>query len=279
MTTIAFLLKSTSLQLASSDNPNLEAEVLLAHALQVSRTYLYAWSDKALTEADQENYQRLIARRLQGEPIAYITGKREFWSLDLIVTPDTLIPRPETELLVEIALTLSGAEEFLLADLGTGSGAIALAIAKEKPTWQIHATDYHLATLEVAKYNAERHGIKNIIFHQGNWCKALPATHFDAIISNPPYIAKGDGHLNQQVMNFEPNAALFAEEEGLKDIRFIIQDATSYLKQGGYLLIEHGWQQSQAVKALFLAAGYKEVVVYQDLAGLDRAIMGRFFGA
>ncbi|MDR3478916.1 MAG: peptide chain release factor N(5)-glutamine methyltransferase [Gammaproteobacteria bacterium] len=263
--------------MAVTDVVELEAEILLAHVLRASRTHLHAWPDRLLSESEQTHYSQFVKRRLEGEPIAYVTGKREFWSLELTVTPDTLIPRPETEILVELALSKLNDDEIkTIADLGTGSGAIALALASERPGWVVHATDRVAATLQVAKANAVRLDLAHVKFHEGSWCEALPKLSFDAIISNPPYIAEGDPQLNQQVLLTEPRAALLSGEDGLLDIRRIIQEARSYLKSGGYLLLEHGARQAEAVKSLMQQAGYVQIESYQDLAGLDRATIGQF---
>jgi len=208
-------------------NSRLETELLLAHVLQVSRTHLLAWPDQILTPEQQQQFQQLLQRRLQGESIAHIVGEKEFWSLTLTVSPDTLIPRPETELLVETALEKLPANILQnIADLGTGSGAIALALAKERPHWQITATDIDSAALKIAQYNAKKLALKNITFHQGNWFKALPANRqFHAIISNPPYIAENDPHLDPASLAFEPKHALISDNNGLHDLYLIIAQA------------------------------------------------------
>jgi release factor glutamine methyltransferase len=258
-----------------SDIPVLEAEVLLAHVLQVSRSHLHAWPERELTPAQQAQFIEFVHRCVRGEPIAYITGQREFWSLDLKVTCDTLIPRPETELLVEQVLaTFNDNAPRLIADLGTGSGAIALALATERPTWILHATDRMSAALDVARANAVRLHVANVIFHQGDWCAALPLVRFDAIVSNPPYIAVDDERINQQVKSNEPHSALFSGSDGLDAIRQIIADAKNYLKSGGYLFLEHGSLQAAAVRYLFEKAGYTKVDLHRDLAGLERVTIG-----
>lgn len=265
MQTIANVLNS------SANLPRLEKEILLANTLNVSRTYLHTWPEKTVDESQQEIFLKVMSRREQGEPIAYITGHREFWSLDLVVTPDVLIPRHETELLVELILQSSrNSTNKIIADLGTGSGAIALAIAHEKPNWTIHATDASPAALAVAKQNAKRLNIKNIIFHQGSWCNALPNIKFDAIVSNPPYIAENDEHVNQGDLRFEPYSALVSAEDGLSDISQIILQSSHYLKPGGQLLLEHGYQQAKNVAGIFEKARYTSTEVHLDLAGLER---------
>lgn len=257
-----------------------ETEILLAHVLKVSRSYLYAHPEHALTSEQEKKFTELVTRHAQGEPIAYLIGRREFWSLDLIVRRDTLIPRPETELLVEVALSKGGEEKNkLMADLGTGCGAIALAMAKEKPTWIVHATDFSGAALEIAKLNASRLQIGNVKFHEGSWCGALPSSlKFDLIVSNPPYIAAEDPHLQPGILCYEPRSALIAGKSGLEDLETIIQQAKDYLKPGGYLLVEHGYQQAPAVKKIFLQAGYTDITSHQDLAGLNRVIAASWLG-
>jgi release factor glutamine methyltransferase len=288
---------------SSNEVPRLEKEILLAEVLKVTRAHLHTWPEKNLDESHLKNFLELLSRRVQGEPIAYITGHREFWSLDLIVTPDVLIPRHETELLVELVLQLSchplchsreGGNPFqidsrllgndrdgkdkIIADLGTGSGAIALAIAHEKPNWIIHATDASPAALAVAKQNAKRLNIKNIIFHQGNWCEALPNIKFDAIISNPPYIAENDDHLTQGDLRFEPHSALVSAEDGLRDISQIIFQSRNHLKSGGLVLLEHGYQQAKNIAGIFEKARYTSTEAHLDLAGLERVTVATWMG-
>lgn len=256
---------------AVTDVPQLEAEVLLAQVLNVARTHLHAWPEKILDESQQKKFFDLVARREQGEPIAYLLGHKEFWSLDLLVTPDTLIPRPETELLIEKILALNLNDNSVIADLGTGSGAIALALAHEKPNWKIHATDVSAKALEIAKHNAERLKISNIFFHQGSWCDALPSEiKFDVIVSNPPYIAENDAHLTQGDLRFEPRSALVSAENGLKDISQIVFAAKNHLKSGGFLFIEHGSDQAKKVASILEKAGYTCIGSHRDLSQIDR---------
>jgi len=260
----------------ATTTPLLDAEVLLAHLLNVQRSYLYAHPERLLSIEEQTRFAALIKKRTQGQPVPYITGHCEFWSLDLMVTPDTLIPRPETELLVELALQKSNASPRWVADLGTGSGAIALALAQERPDWIIYATDSSLAALSVAKANALRLQIKNIIFCQGIWCAALPRILFDMIVSNPPYVAEDDAHLQQSVLATEPASALFSDKDGLKDIQHIIHEARMYLKPGGCLLLEHGFSQRECVQNQLSKAGYTAVTSQQDFSGLNRVTTGIF---
>lgn len=252
----------------------LEEEVLLAHVLGVNRSYLYAHPERTLTETEQTQFAMLMNRHEKGEPIAYLTGHREFWSLDLMVTADTLIPRPETELLVETVLEFNTGD--LIADLGTGSGAIALALAYERPDWTLYATDSSKNALAIAKKNAERLNIKNIYFYQGFWCAALPEIKLDLIVSNPPYIAEGDLHVEQAVLAYEPLSALISGEGGLQDIKHIIQEAAFYLKSGGYLLLEHGFEQAKIVQNIFLEVGYTNITTRRDLSGLPRVTIGQW---
>jgi len=275
-TTIAAILQWANQQLISaSDTPRLDAEVLLAYILEVSRSYLLAFPERLLSDAEMSSFKKLLEQRKQNIPIAYITGHREFWSLDIRVTPDTLIPRPETELLVEHVLKQLPDMPQVIADLGTGSGAIALAIAHERPAWEIYATDISTNALQIAEKNAARLRFPNILFVEGNWCNALPQIKFDAIISNPPYIAQGDPYLQQNTVHYEPASALMAKENGLGDIRQIIQGATSYLRPKGYLLLEHGFLQAGAVQERLAKWGYTEIHTYQDIAARDRVTCGR----
>lgn len=252
----------------------LEAEILLAHVLNVPRSYLYAYPEKKLTKEQEALFDSLITRRVTGEPLPYLTGHQAFWSLDFIVTKDTLIPRPETELLVETLLELFSADKKIIADLGTGSGAIALSLAHERPSWEIHATDQSSAALTIAKQNAEKLNIKNCLFHLGHWCDALPKIQFDAIVSNPPYIAENDIHLIQGGLPFEPRSALVSGKEGLDAIAEIIVEAKQVLKPGGILLFEHGYQQAAIVRELLKVAGYRNTSSKCDLSGIERVTVG-----
>jgi release factor glutamine methyltransferase len=216
-----------------------------------------------------------MKKRGQGIPIAYLTERREFWSLDFIVTEDTLIPRPETECLVECALALLPERAQTICDLGTGAGSIALALAHERPDWTVHATDVCEKALQIATQNAERFQLKNVHFFSGQWCQALPTIQYDMIVSNPPYVAVNDPHLAPQVKQHEPWIALFSEEEGLKDIKTIIQEAKFRLKPGGFLLLEHGFQQAERIRSIFSEVGYTTMNTKPDLSGLDRVTMAQ----
>lgn len=253
-----------------------DAALLLAHALGKPRSWLFAHADDALGEADAAHFEGLLARRAAGEPVAYLTGSRGFWTLELTVTPATLVPRPETELLVELALARLPADAPVrVADLGTGSGAIALAIAKERPRAQVLATDASSEALAVARGNADRNGIGNVAFRHGSWLQPLGEAAFDLIASNPPYIADGDPHLVQGDLRFEPPMALSCGPDGLDAIRTIIRDAPACLRPGGWLLLEHGWEQGEALRALLAEAGFVEVGTERDLEQRDRISLGR----
>ena len=268
-----------------SDSPRLDAEILLAHCLKKPRSHLLAWPDKVLQSAQLKQFRQLLQRRIDGQPISYLIGTREFWSIDLSVTPEVLIPRPETELLVETALAKLPSSSLQVADLGTGSGAIAIALAKERPNWQIIATDQSEAALSIATQNAAQQGLSNIEFRHGNWCGALPETGFDLIISNPPYIAESDPHLSQGDVRFEPPQALASGADGLDDIRQIISQALTFLKPNAWLMLEHGYNQSSAVSRLFNEAQlehdkeihqhYTHIRSLTDLSGHTRATIAQ----
>ncbi|EKE00582.1 MAG: N5-glutamine methyltransferase, modifies release factors RF-1 and RF-2 [uncultured bacterium] len=256
----------------SPDISRIDAEVLLAFVLNQPRSFLYSHPEYQLTPEQNEQFECLCARRLEGEPIAYILGKKEFWSLELTVNKNVLIPRPETELLVEIALNKIKNAEAVIADLGTGSGAIALALASEHPGWTVIATDISEDALKLARHNAAQLQLENIEFYCGDWCDILPNEKLDAIISNPPYIERNDPHLEQGDVRFEPKIALEAGD-GLSELQKIIVQAKERLKVGGFLILEHGYNQSKAVQDLLAQNGYQKITVYQDLAGIDRAVV------
>ena len=260
--TISELLKRASRQLQSqSSSARLDVEVLLCHVLQQPRSYLFSWPERQLSDTERQQFQALLDKRLQGYPVAHLTGNREFWSLPLRVTPDTLIPRPETELLVEqVLLAYPQQQGIELADLGTGTGAIALAIASERPGWRIVATDRSAAALEVAR--------------AGSWCQPLAAERFHIIVSNPPYILANDPHLQQGDVRFEPLSALAAGDDGLDDIRHIATSAKAHLNHGGWLLFEHGYDQAEQVRALLRQNVYAGVFSARDLAGIERVSGG-----
>jgi len=260
------------LRSASNAAAELEAEVLLAHILGVPRARLRSHPQAPVTAACQARYLDGIARCAGGEPLAYLTGKREFWSLDLTVTPAVLIPRPETELLVERALVLGTAAEARVADLGTGSGAVALALARERPRWQIVATDVSAAALAVARANAAGLGAARVEFLEGSWCAPLTG-RFDLLVSNPPYVAAGDPAL--AALRFEPQLALTPGPDGLAALRTLARAAPAHLAPGGWLLLEHGATQGAAVRAELVAAGLAHVRSHRDLAGHERMTEGQ----
>lgn len=260
----------------NTESARLDAEVLLAHVLQQPRSHFHAWPEKLLPADSREHFDQLLQRRLKGEPVAYLTGEREFWSLALSVNKDTLIPRPETETLVAQALQRIPADRpQLIADLGTGSGAIALAIACERPHCQIIATDIAAAAIETARHNARQLGILSIAFHTGDWCEPLTGMQFDMIVSNPPYIAEADPHLLSGDVRFEPRTALAAGPQGMDDLGQIAHCAANHLQAGGWLLMEHGYEQGVLARQLLEDTGFTEVIDYTDDAGLDRVIAGR----
>ena len=252
-----------------------DAEHLLLHALGKPRSWLFAHAQETASVPLQDAYADLVQRRASGEPVAYITGRRGFWSLDLEVTPATLIPRAETELLVELALAhLPEHAPSHVLDLGTGSGAVALALARERPRAHVCATDFSAAALDVARRNAQHLGIANVEFVHGDWFAPLAGRQFALIVSNPPYIETTDAHLTQGDLRFEPMTALTAGADGLDDIRRIISDARAHLVAGGWLLFEHGWQQGEVSRSLLSAAGYAEVFTAADLEGRERVSGG-----
>ena len=253
-----------------------DADILLLHVLARPPSWLFAHATDAVDAADAARFRELVARRAQGEPVAYLTGSRGFWTLTLAVTPATLVPRPETELLVELALARLPADtDVRVADLGTGSGAVALSIASERPRARVVATDASPAALDVAHGNALRHGIGNVAFREGSWLAPLAGERFDLVASNPPYIAEGDPHLAQGDLRFEPPMALASGADGLDDIRTIVNAAPAHLHPQGWLLLEHGWDQGAAVRALLLDAGFVDVATERDLEGRDRVTLGR----
>jgi len=271
---IAESLDWASQELKGLSSARLDAGILLSHYLRVSRSYLYTWPEKAVPESIQEKYTQAIFRRKQGEPVAYITGEKGFWSLTLTVTSDVLIPRPETELIIESVLSdFSDKENLSILDLGTGSGAIAIALAHEKKHWHITASDISEKALGVAKKNIERYQLKNIQLIGSDWYDAIGEKKFEVIVSNPPYIDEKDPYLCGST-KFEPRSALISADNGLSDIKKIIEEAKKYLSETGVLYIEHGFQQAKAIRNMFKSAGFVDVSTYQDLSGLDRMTNG-----
>lgn len=260
-----------------SDTPRIDAEILLAHVLLKPRVYLYSHSDEFLTTQQFTTFQQLITRRSFGIPIAYITGTREFWSLPLKINEETLIPRPETELLVELTLSLlDQTVKAQVLDLGTGSGAIALALARERANWKITACDCSIGALETAEENARLLGLNNVSFYHSDWFSQIiqPST-FHAIVSNPPYIAANDPHLNEGDVRFEPPLALIGGLNGLSALEHIIKHSLARLEPDGLLLIEHGFDQKLPVTSMLKDYGYSNVQCWKDLQGNDRVSGGK----
>jgi release factor glutamine methyltransferase len=263
--------------LAASGLPAIEAEVLAAHALGITRARLLADAARPLGPEASRRVERLFLRRRAGEPVAYLTGEREFYGLAFRVTPDVLIPRPETELLVELALARLPNRAGRVLDLGTGSGAIAVALAHAAPDAELVATDASAAALEVARENARRYGA-SIRFTRGDWFAGLAGERFDVIVSNPPYVARGDAHLQEGDLRFEPEEALVGGADGLEAIRAIVAGAAAHLVPGGWLLFEHGYDQAERCKSLLAMYGYQEIASWPDLAGVVRVSGGRAAG-
>lgn len=259
----------------NSETAALDAELLLCQVLDCQRAYLLTWPERPLDETQEARFRELIRQRAEGMPVAYLLGGTEFWSLPLRLNPHTLIPRPETELLVETALSLIPRQAgWQIADLGTGSGAIALALASERPACRIHAVDASAEALMMARDNAERLGLE-VVFHHGEWFAPLDALRFELIVSNPPYVAEDDPHLFRGDVRFEPRSALASGRDGLEALRHIIAAARYHLTSGGWLLVEHGYDQGESVKALFESNAYTEIQCLRDLAGQDRCCLGR----
>ena len=264
-----------------SDSARLDAEVLLATVLDKNRSYFIAFPEHVLSDIQHAEFQHLLTKRQNGQPIAHITGQREFWSLELDVNEHTLIPRPDTEVLIEFVLQQFPQQSLNVADLGTGSGAIAIALSSEKPDWHIVATDKSEQALETAQNNAKKHNCQHIDFRQGSWFEALgtqlpDSGRFDLIISNPPYIPEQDPHLQQGDVRFEPVSALASGSDGLDDIRHLIKQAPNHLSKNGWLILEHGYDQKQAIYQLFSQAGYEHIVQIDDYAGNPRVSAGQF---
>jgi len=258
-----------------SDEPQVDARYLLSFVLNKNFTWLKTWSDKNLTAKQLSQLKILIERRIKGEPIAYITGEKDFWSLTLKTSPSTLIPRSETELLVEKALAfLSEYETAKVLDLGTGTGAIGLAIASERVDDQIIACDFQQQVVELAQKNASLNNIANIKILQSNWFSNITENQFNLIVANPPYVIEGDSHLSQDDLVFEPNSALVAKKNGLADIKTIVNRAPEYLINGGALMMEHGFEQGDEVRRLFNSVGFIKIETILDLSELERVTLG-----
>jgi release factor glutamine methyltransferase len=253
----------------------IDAEVLLGHAIARDRTYLYTWPDRELSDADQKRFNDLLSQRLQGRPVAYLTGSREFWSLPLRVEASTLIPRPDTETLVQVALELPLPPDAVVLDAGTGTGAIALALGSERPQWRLYASDKQWAAAQLALRNAIAVAVRTQVVC-ADWLLPFADGSFDMIVSNPPYIAADDPHLSQGDVRFEPRSALVAGDDGFADLRALIVDARRVLKSGGWLVLEHGYRQAAEVRDLFTDQGYVGVASHVDLGGNERITVGRF---
>lgn len=264
------------LLLSCSDSAKLDAQILLAFTLNKEPSYLLTWPEKQLTETDLAQFLSLLSRRVKGEPIAYIVGAKEFWSLPFKVSPATLIPRPDTEVLVELVLThFADVEKLQCLDLGTGTGAIALAIASEKQSWNILAVDFSLDAVKLAQENAKALNLIQVSIKHSNWFSAVDEQQFDVIVSNPPYIDELDVNLSQGDVRFEPRSALVAEQKGLADIKHIAKQALSYLMPNGALYFEHGFEQAEAVRNILKVLGYESVQTQRDYNGHERITWAR----
>jgi len=271
VTTLAQALKQATCQLQMHDQARLDAEVLLAHVLNRPRVYLHTWPEAELSQEQEARFSGIIRQRAAGQPVAYLTGQREFWSLNFAVTADSLIPRPETELLVERTLTLLTENKTLrVADLGTGSGAVAIALAHERRLWRMYAIDQSLECVKLAQGNARRLHVDNLCFINADWSTALADRSFDAIVSNPPYIADQDPHLQQGDVCFEPASALTAGPQGLDELRCLIKDAPRVLLPGGWIVLEHGMNQATSIRKLLNDMAFTSIATTRDLAGLER---------
>lgn len=273
MTIIASLLREA--QLPESPTARLDIELLLAAALGKTRSYLRTWPERIVGTEAAQVFASYLERRRQGEPVAYILGQQGFWSLDLEVAPHTLIPRPETELLVELALQCLPAEQARALDLGTGTGAIALALGRERSGWQVVAVDRVPEAVALAERNRARLGLANVSVRASHWFSALEGERFDLIVSNPPYICSEDPHLSAGDVRFEPSSALVSGRDGLDDIRHIIAHAPSHLVSAGWLLLEHGYDQAPRVRELMAQQGFEQIESREDLGGHERVTLGR----
>ncbi|PKD41336.1 peptide chain release factor N(5)-glutamine methyltransferase [Methylomonas sp. Kb3] len=274
--TIHSLVASANAKLsATSETAMLDAEVLLCHCLNKNRSFLRAWPEHQPGPQQIAQFQVLVELRAQGTPVAYLTGQREFWSRNFKVSPDVLIPRPDTELLIELSLSLLPADQpCKIIDLGTGSGIIAITLAAERPLAQVFASDLSSAALELAQCNAQQLKAGNVCFVQSNWFKNIEETDFDLVVSNPPYIADNDPHLTIGDVRFEPESALISADNGLQDIRQLAEQAPLHLKDNGQLLVEHGYNQQSEVQAIFHEFGYQQVNTHADLSGNPRVTSG-----
>lgn len=275
MSTIATMLIAAQQKFVGSDTPRRDAEVLLGFVLQQDRAYLYTWPERELVAGEQLLFLELVERRAHGEPVAYLCGYRDFWNLTLQVNSVTLIPRPETELLVELALQRLPETSCRVLDLGTGTGAIALALASERKAWQLQACDWQEEAVCLATMNAQRLGLSHVQCFRSHWFDQVDKKDFDLIVSNPPYIDEADEHLQQGDLRFEPRSALVAGKQGFADLACIIDQSRQYLRPQGYLMLEHGFAQGEAVRTYMQQQGYAAIETFRDLAGCERVTLGQ----
>ncbi|MFT4940058.1 MAG: release factor glutamine methyltransferase [Paraglaciecola sp.] len=262
--------------LLESESAVLDSRLLLSHCLQCEPVYLLTWPERIVDEIPRKQYCDLISQRQLGQPIAYLLGYRDFWDLRLKVSNATLIPRPETELLVESALVLPLPSSANVLDLGTGTGAIALALASARPNWQITAVEHNSAALDLAIHNAQLNGLQSVAFIQSNWFSAIGEDRYELIVSNPPYVESDSTFLTVGDVRFEPKSALTAGKDGLDDMRIIIPQSRQYLRDKGWLMLEHGFQQGANVRAIFAQYGFANIETLIDLNGLERISCGQY---
>jgi release factor glutamine methyltransferase len=272
MSTVAELLRAGADLPAESARR--DTEILLCHCLDKPRAWLYTWPEKSVPPDTAERFNQLLKARRAGHPVAYLVGKRDFWSLSLAVNSATLIPRPETETLVDWALELPIPDNAKVLDLGTGSGAIALAVAMERPLWQVTAVDSSAGALEVASANASANSLQRVTLLQSDWYEGVAGERFDALLANPPYIDSEDPHLVRDDVRFEPRSALVSAEDGLADLCYLVAGAPAQLRDGGWLLLEHGFDQGEAVRGMLRDGGFGRVETRRDMAGQERITGG-----
>jgi release factor glutamine methyltransferase len=278
MANVSELLKHSDQLQSTSDSPQLDCELLLCYVLDVDRTWLRTWPEKEVSKSLEAKFCALLEQRVQGQPIAYLVGSRGFWSMDLQVSEDTLIPRPETELLVELALGLKLPQNSHGLDLGTGTGAVVLALATERADMNFTAVDSQMGAVSLANKNCQNLGLANVAIFQSDWFNSVQLTdnYFDLIVSNPPYISANDPHLQQGDVRYEPNTALVSGVDGLDDLKKIIARSPCYLKPDGWLLLEHGFDQGPAIVRLMNNAGFQKVVTHKDYNQVDRVTLGQW---